>query len=199
MPPKPPDVRSRCVPEKRGACPRKVARAGFRRRRGFRVGGYGGPSEEVERQTAAAPRQRLWRHFLGGDDPIPATRLIAPPKPPDVRISLRARETRRVPEKVARAGFRDCYEAADADVRFGGYGVTRFIDPSGLEFFVDTDDDKQEERFRRFIDVLKETDTPVEPIIRFLEPSARSVSSICWLFTPEQARGVSSPRRMVVR
>ena len=99
--PKPPDVRSRCVPEKRGACPKRVARAGFRRRRGFRVGGYGGPSEEVERQTAAAPRQRLWRHFLGGDDPIPAARLIVPPKPPNVRSRCVPEKGGACPKKVA--------------------------------------------------------------------------------------------------
>ena len=115
--------------------------------------------------------------FWGATTPFHCTPDCAP-QTPRRRISLRAGETQRVPERSRGPGF-----GGDADFGFGGYGVTRFIDPSGLEFFVDTDDDKQEERFRRFIDVLKESDTPVEPIIRFLEPSARSVSSICWLFT----------------
>ena len=43
---------------------------------------------------------------MGGDDPIPAARLIVPPKPPDVEISLRAGERRRMcPRKVARTGI----------------------------------------------------------------------------------------------
>ena len=107
--PQTPRRRSRCVP----ACPGRVARAGFR---GDADSGWGvgGPSEEVERQTAAAPRSGSGGSFWGATTP-PAARLIVPPKPPDVR-------SRCVPGVSERGAGR---VGGDADSGWGVRGAER--------------------------------------------------------------------------